>query len=76
LQRHKEDINEFTKIVDITSTNNNNNVDVKSRIMFMLTQNRDIGYIINNSLSPENQTQQLQHSPVVQEVFNSFEVVS
>jgi hypothetical protein len=32
LQRHKEDINEFTKIVDITSTNNNNNVDVKSRI--------------------------------------------
>jgi hypothetical protein len=45
--------------------------------MFMLTQNRDIGYIINNSLSLENQTQQqLQHSPVVQEVFNSFEVVS
>jgi hypothetical protein len=72
------DIDEFTKIVSMTSQYFN--VDVKSRLMFVLSQDRNSGYsIVNNA--PHNillvdDNNQTEHSPTVQEVFNSFELVS
>ena len=73
------DIDEFTKIVNMTSQYFN--VDIKSRIMFVLSQDRNTGYTILNNLPhsillvDENRTPlQQQHSPALQEVFDSFEV--
>jgi hypothetical protein len=70
------DIDEFTRIVNMTSEYFN--VDVKSRIMFALSQDRNTGYSIINNI-PSNillvDYNQTQHSPAVQEVFNSFEIV-
>jgi hypothetical protein len=77
------DVDEFTKLVNMTYTYNDDAgtlllsgdfpVDSKSMAMVMLSQDRDTGYSINNNLINDNQTQ---HSPAVQEVFDSFELVS
>jgi hypothetical protein len=73
------DVDEFTKIVNMTYTFYNPGSilpfdeasnDVKTRLLFVLSQDRNIGYEIVNSIGINNQT-----SPAVQEVFNSFELV-
>jgi hypothetical protein len=46
-------------------------VDRKSSQMYVLSQDRNTGYVIYNIL---NNTQTQQHSPAVREVFNSFEL--
>lgn len=74
------DVDEFTKLVNMIYTLQDQvnifltvEVDRKSSQMYVLSQDRNTGYSIVNSL---NNTQTIQHSPAVQEVFNSFEVVS
>ena len=74
------DVDEFTKLVNLTYTVHDRvnifipvEVDRKSSQMYVLSQDRNTGYSIVNNL---NNTQTQQHSPAVQEVFNSFEVVS
>ena len=79
------DVNEFTKIVNMTYTYHDNagtflpfddfSYGAKSSLMFVLSQDRNTGYAIANILSLENQTQR-HHSPAVQEVFNSFELLT
>lgn len=77
------DINEFTKIVNMTYRGvdtagtflpfDDSPVNYKSAAMFVLSQDRNTGYYIaNNIIVADNQTQ---HSPAVQEVFNSFELL-
>jgi hypothetical protein len=75
------DIDEFTRIVNMAYTYNDKagtflpfddiTYGVNSAIMFVLSQDRNRGYIINNNVVTDNQTRQ--HSPAVQEVFDSFE---
>jgi hypothetical protein len=72
------DVDEFTRIVNMTSEYFN--VNVKSLIMFVLSEDRNTGYSILNN-KPHNillvdDYNQTEHSPAVQEVFDSFEVVS
>ena len=73
------DIDEFTKLVNMTYTVQVPvniffpvEVDRKSSQMYVLNQDRNTGYVIYNNL---NNTQTQQHSPAVQEVFNSFELI-
>jgi hypothetical protein len=77
------DVDEFTKIADMTWTFYDDagtafnpfddfTENSKSLNMFVLSQDRNTGYQITNTISNDNQTQ---HSPAVQEVFNSFEIV-
>jgi hypothetical protein len=78
------DVDEFTKIADMTWTFydtagtafnpfDDYTYNVKSVIMFVLSpEDRNTGYQITNSISNDNQ---IQHSPAVQQVFNSFEVL-
>jgi hypothetical protein len=48
-------------------------VDVNSSMMFVLSQDRNIGYsVVSTEANNNNQTQQL---PALQEVFNSFELI-
>jgi hypothetical protein len=74
------DVDEFTKLVNMTYTFQDQvniffplEVDRKSSQMYVLSQDRNTGYVIYNNL---NNTQTQQHSPAVQEVFNSFELVT
>lgn len=74
------DIDEFTKLVNMTYTRQDRvniffpvEVDRKSSQMYVLSQDRNTGYVIYNNL---NNTETQQHSPAVQEVFNSFELVT
>lgn len=73
------DVDEFTKIVNMTYTTHDEGSilpfdetsnDVKTRLMFVLSQDRDTGYRIVNTVGINNQT-----SPAVQEVFDSFELI-
>jgi hypothetical protein len=73
------DVDEFRKLVDMTYTRQDReniffteDVDRKASQMYVLSQDRNTGYVIYNIL---NNTQAQQHSPAVQEVFNSFELV-
>lgn len=73
------DVDEFTKLVNMTYTRHDRvniffpvEVDRKSSQMYVLSPDRNTGYVIYNNL---NNTQTQQHSPAVQEVFNSFELV-
>ena len=76
------DVDEFTKLVDMTYQSvdeagtilpfDDSTYNVKSTTMFVLSQDRNTGYYISNNIATDNQTQ---HSPAVQEVFNSFEIV-
>jgi hypothetical protein len=74
------DVDEFTKLVNMTYTSQvpvnilfSDEVDRKSSQMYVLSQDRNTGYVIHNNL---NNTQTQQHSPAVRQVFNSFDVVS
>jgi hypothetical protein len=74
------DVDEFTKLVNMTYTRHDRvnifipvDVDRKSSQMYVLSQDRNTGYDIVNNL---NNTQTSQHSPAVQEVFDSFELVT
>jgi hypothetical protein len=49
-----------------------NTYGVKSTGMYVLSQDRNTGYVIFNNIANDNQ---IEHSPVVQEVFGSFELV-
>lgn len=49
--------------------------DVKSTTMYVLSQDRNTGYNIFNSLPIPNVLNKTEHSPAVQEVFNSFEII-
>ena len=73
------DFDEFTKIVNMTYTTHDEGSilpfdetsnDVKTRLMFVLSQDRNTGYQIVNTVGINNQT-----SPAVQEVFDSFELI-
>jgi hypothetical protein len=73
------DVDEFTKLVNMTYTRHDRvniffpvEVDRKSSQMYVLSPDRNTGYVIYNNL---NNTQTQKHSPAVQEVFNSFELV-
>lgn len=76
------DLDQFTKLVNMTYKRVENagtflpfddyTVDRKSSQMYVLSPDRNTGYDIVNNL---NNTQTIQHSPAVQEVFNSFEIV-
>lgn len=73
------DVDQFTKLVNMTYTRQDRvniffpvEVDRKSSQMYVLSPDRNTGYSIVNNL---NNTQTQHHSPAVQEVFNSFEVV-
>jgi hypothetical protein len=77
------DIDEFTKLVNMTYQSidragtvlpfDDSTYNVKSATMFVLSQDRNTGYYIADNIAADNQTQQ--HSPAVQEVFNSFELL-
>ncbi|MDQ5875573.1 MAG: hypothetical protein M3288_01885 [Thermoproteota archaeon] len=74
------DVDGFTKLVNMTYTFQDQvniffplEVDRKSSQMYVLSQDRNTGYVIYNNL---NNTQTQQHSPAVQEAFNSFELVT
>jgi plastocyanin len=77
------DVDEFTKLVNMTYQSvdragtilpfDDSTYNVKSTIMFVLSQDRNTGYYIANNIAADNQTQQ---SPAVQEVFDSFELVA
>jgi hypothetical protein len=80
------DIDEFTKIVNMAWTFYDDvgtpfnpfddfTYNVKSLDMFVLSQDRNTGYIIFNNLAIPNLLNMTEHSPAVQEVFNSFELV-
>jgi hypothetical protein len=80
------DIDEFTKIVNMTWTFYDDvgtpfnpfddfTYNVKSLDMFVLSQDRNTGYIIFNNLAIPNVLNITEHSPAVQEVFNSFELI-
>ena len=79
------DINEFTKIVDMTYQYvetagtvlpfDDFTYEVKSTSMYVLSQDRNTGYNIFNSLAIPNVMNVTEHSPAVQEVFNSFELI-
>jgi hypothetical protein len=76
------DIDEFRKIVDEAYTHHDNagtflpfddfTVETKSKSLSVLSQDRDTGYVINNNIVNDNQTE---HSPALEEVFNSFQLV-
>jgi hypothetical protein len=76
------DINEFRKTVDITWQGletagtvlpfDDYTYGMKTALMFVLSQDRNTGYMINNNRLMEDPREQ---SPVLQEVFNSFELV-
>jgi hypothetical protein len=80
------DINEFTKIVDMTYHAvepgdtilpfDNTSYDVKSKALYVLSQDRNTGYYIGNNLIFPNPMNVTEHSPAVQEVFGTFELVS
>ena len=83
------DVNEFVKLVDLSYTYYDNagtlfnpfddaTYETSSREMFVLSQDRDTGYNIYNDILANNTTAnrtETQHSPAVQEVFDSFELV-
>jgi hypothetical protein len=79
------DVNEFTKIVNMTYQVVNNagtllpfddyTYNVKAAVMLALSQDRNTGYSIVNALSDHNIYNQTEFSPAVQEVFNSFEIL-
>ena len=77
------DIDEFTKFVDTTYIVHSTagtilplddyDYNVTNSNMFVLSQDRNTGYHINRSVSPDfNETLQ---SPALQEVFSSFEIL-
>jgi hypothetical protein len=76
------DINEFRKIVDMTYQGiekagtvtpfDDYTYGMKTYLMFVLSQDRNTGYTIINNRFMEDPRQQ---SPVLQEVFDSFELV-
>jgi hypothetical protein len=77
------DIYEFRKVDNMTYTYYSDagtpfnpyddfTYDVRSAQMYVLNQDRDTGYLINNNIADDNQTK---HSPAVREVFYSFELV-
>jgi hypothetical protein len=76
------DVDEFTKLVEFTSQFVSDagtflplddfTVFAKTSGMFVLSPDRNTGYAIVNNIDLNYQTE---HSPAVQEVFNSFEVV-
>jgi hypothetical protein len=81
------DINEFRKIVTVTYTVYDdvgtpfNPIDdftfqTENLIMFALSPDSNSGYVITNPLAIPNALNQTEHSPAVQEVFDSFEIVS
>ena len=77
------DVNEFTKIVDWRYEYleqagtflpfDDYTYAVKSTAMIVLSPDRNTGYVIFNNIADDDLTQ---HSPAVQEVFNSFGVVT
>jgi hypothetical protein len=79
------DVDEFRKIINMTYTFLENagtslpfddyTYDVNSAIMFVLSQDRNTGYIINNNVALVSDNQTELHSPAVQEVFSSFVIV-
>jgi hypothetical protein len=80
--QNNTDINEFRKIVDMTYQGiekagtvtpfDDYTYGMKTYLMFVLSQDRNTGYTIINNRFIEDPRQQ---SPVLQEVFNSFELV-
>ena len=80
------DIDEFTKITSMTWTFYENagtlfnpfddyTYNVKSLGMFVLSQDRNTGYLVFNNIGIPNLLNMTEHSSAVQEVFNSFELV-
>ena len=79
------DVNEFTKIVNMTYQVVNNSgtllpfddytYNVKAAVMLALSQDRNTGYSIVNALSDHSIYNRTEFSPAVQEVFNSFEIL-
>jgi hypothetical protein len=80
------DIDEFKKIVTATYTWHNDagtgfnpfddyTSDTDNLIMFALSEDRNTGYYITNPLAFPNFYNQTEHSPAVQQVFNSFQMV-
>ncbi len=79
------DVNEFTKIVNMTYQVVNNagtllpfddyTYNVKAAVMLALSQDRNTGYSIVNALSDHSIYNRTKFSPAVQEVFNSFEII-
>lgn len=79
------DVNEFTKIVNMTYQVVNNagtlvpfddyTYNVKAAVMLALSQDRNTGYSIVNTLSDHSIYNRTEFSPAVQEVFNSFEIL-
>jgi hypothetical protein len=49
--------------------------EVKNTGMYVLSQDRNTGYTIINSLAIPNVLNVTEHSPAVKEVFDSFELV-
>ena len=80
------DVDEFRKIADMTwivydvagtpfNPFDDFTYNAKSESMFVLSQDRNTGYQIVNTLAVPNINNQTEHSPAVQEVFNSFELI-
>jgi hypothetical protein len=79
------DIDEFTKIVDMTYQYvetagtvlpfDDFTYGLKSTGMYVLSQDRNTGYNIVNNLPIPNILNKTEHSPAVQQVFDSFQLV-
>ena len=79
------DIDEFTKIADMTYQFvdtagtflpfDDFTYDVKGTGMYVLSQDRNTGYNIINNLAIPNIMNVTEHSPAVHEVFDSFELI-
>lgn len=79
-------MDEFRKIVNMTYTRYDDagtifnpfddfSYNMKSLVMVALSEDRNTGYQIFNSMATPNIWNRTEHSPAVQEVFNSFQIV-
>jgi hypothetical protein len=85
--QNSTDLDEFRKIVNMTMTRYDDagtpfnpsddfRYNMKSLAMFVLSEDRNTGYQIFNTMATPNIWNRTEHSPAVQEVYNSFELVT
>ena len=85
--QNSTDVDEFRKIVNMTMTRYDDagtpfnplddfSYNMKSLAMFVLSEDRNTGYQIFNTMATPNIWNRTEHSPAVQEVFNSFQLVT
>jgi hypothetical protein len=85
--QNNTDVDEFRKIVNMTMTRyadagtpfnpfDDFSYNMKSLAMLVLSEDRNTGYQMFNTMATPNIWNRTEHSPAVQEVFDSFELVT